>query len=568
MLGILLTLSIISIVLIFLYISLVNAERASEGKDLQITTKNIMEQVENLYNKQEYGILEILAKKYLERVPKHTGVRCYLAKTYYATNKTVAAIKECLKVLKLNRENDEIRLILANCYTKKNLSMEALKQYEILFKRGNKSVEVVKNMAELFNTVNQYTASIKLYNMLIPMTKNDSEIAEYKYILSQLNEKIGDYAAAFDAYKARIELMPTDIESRKKMTLLFLKISNHPMVISSLEELIVYPLPNEMQLWAYKLLVQMCRLTGEHNKALQYSQSLIDTPNCNVIEAKCTIADIYFALDNYDAAEEVLTSLINSSMEDVYNVISDLVMENSENIVVFSKLATTYENQGRYSEANDVYSGLLSVVPASDIRRIHHLMSNLYAHWGTDLIEKSDLSDVTEPFRLFSIAIQLDITNPYVHKQLAKANMLIKNYKEAISQLKIAMEYAQEADQTEYYLPLAECYHNINNAYEEKNTLTKLIKLQPTNSVAYWKLAQLCEAQHDVKGAKSMLEKTIELNDVMVEPKYRLALIYESEGLKEEAIQLYRQILKLTPNNNDVKNNLKTLLDFAYEIQE
>ena len=51
--------------------------------------------------------------------------------------------------------------------------------------------------------------------------------------------------------------------------------------------------------------------------------------------------------------------------------------------------------------------------------------------------------------------------------------MLIKNYKEAISQLKIAMEYAQEADQAEYYLPLAECYHNINNAYEEKNTLTK-----------------------------------------------------------------------------------------------
>ena len=158
--GLILIVAVIG--LFILYGALVSAENADQGKGLQVTTKNILEQVENLYNEKEYTILEILAKKYLERVPKHYGVRCYLCKCFYETNKITQAIYECLKILKKNKELDDIRLILAHCYRKKNLTIEALKQFEILYKRGNRTVEVLKNMAELFNDVNQYSPSIKL----------------------------------------------------------------------------------------------------------------------------------------------------------------------------------------------------------------------------------------------------------------------------------------------------------------------------------------------------------------------------------------------------------------------
>ena len=549
--GIILIVSVIG--LFVLYGALVSAENADQGKGLQVTTKNILEQVENLYNEKEYTILEILAKKYLERVPKHYGVRCYLCKCFYETNKITQAIYECLKILKKNKELDDIRLILAHCYRKKNLTIESLKQFEILYKRGIRTVEVLKNMAELFNDVNQYSASIKLYNMLVPMTKDNREISEYKLLLSQLNEKIGDYAAAFEAYKARIQLTPRDYDTRKRMIQLYVKVGNYPKVISYLEELLDLDIPSEMRLWGLELMVKTCRECGEQMKALTFTEKLIDCPGSNDLEAKCTLADIYSTLDNLEAAESVLT---------------DLSLQHEDNIEVLTRLATVYEKQNRFSEANDIYNGLLVVIPSTEVRRVHNLMSNLYARWGASMLNGSELSDVTESFKLFSMAIQFDVTNPYVHEQLAKANMMIKNYKEAISQLKIAMDYSEEVDYVKYYLPLADCYHNINNAFEEKKALTSLIKADPNNSVAHWKLAQLCEAQHDTKGAKNMLEKTIELDPNMIEPKYRLALLYESEGYKEGAINLYRQILRLDPGNKEVENNLKTLLSFTNDIQE
>ncbi len=551
--GIGLILIVTVVALFILYGVLASAENAEQGKGLQVTTKNILEQVENLYNEKEYTILEILAKKYLERVPRHYGVRCYLAKCFYDTNKITQAIYECLKILKKNKEMDDIRLILANCYRKKKLTIESLKQFEILYKRGNKTPEVIKNMAEMFNEVSQYSASIKLYNMLIPMTKDKREISEYKLILSQLNEKIGDYAAAFEAYKARLELTPRDYETRKKMIQLYLKVGNLPRVIATLEEMLDLEIPVEMRLWALELMVKTCRECGEHMKALTHTEKLIDCPGSNILEAKCTLADIYSTLDNLEAAESVLT---------------DLSLQFEGNLEVLTRLATVYEKQNRFSEANDIYNGLLVVIPSTEVRRVHNLMSNLYARWGASMLNGSELSDVTESFKLFSMAIQFDVTNPYVHEQLAKANMLIKNYKEAISQLKIAMDYSEEADYAKYYLPLADCYHNINNAFEEKKALTNLIKAEPNNSVAHWKLAQLCEAQHDTKGAKNMLEKTIELDPMMIEPKYRLALLYESEGYKDGAINLYRQILRIDPRNSDVESNLKTLLNFEQDIQD
>jgi len=552
-LGIGLILIVTIIGLFILYAVLVSAENAEQGKGLQVTTKNILEQVENLYNEKEYTILEILAKKYLERVPKHYGVRCYLAKCYYDTNKITQAIYECLKILKKNKEMDDIRLILANSYRKKKLTLESLKQFEILYKRGDRTIEVLKNMAELFNEVSQYSASIKLYNMLIPLTKDNREISEYKLILSRLNEKIGDYAAAFEAYKARLQLTPKDYDTRKKMIKLYVKVGNSPKVISSIEELLDLEVPAEMRLWALELIVKTCREIGEQMKALTYTEKLIDCPGSNVLEAKCVLSDIYSILDNLDAAESVLT---------------ELSLKHEDNVEVLTRLATVYEKQNRFAEANDIYNGLLVIIPSTEVRRVHNLMSNLYARWGSSMLNGSELVDVTESFKLFSMAIQFDVTNPYVHEQLAKANMLIKNFKEAISQLKIAMDYSQETDYIKYYLPLAECYHNINNAFEEKKALSSLIKADPTNSLAHWKLAQLCENQHDTKGAKNMLEKTIELDPMMIEPKYRLALLYEAEGYKDGAINLYRQILRLEPNNKEVENNLKTLLNFGQGYQD
>ena len=67
----------------------------SKGDELQLSTKNILEQVDILYSKQEYALVELLATKYLERVPGHTDVRRFLAKAYLEERKYNLAIKQC-----------------------------------------------------------------------------------------------------------------------------------------------------------------------------------------------------------------------------------------------------------------------------------------------------------------------------------------------------------------------------------------------------------------------------------------------------------------------------------------
>ena len=60
---------------------------SQKGDDLQLSTKNILDQVEVLYDKKEYALVQLLATKYLDRVPGHIEVRIYLAKAYYEDRK-------------------------------------------------------------------------------------------------------------------------------------------------------------------------------------------------------------------------------------------------------------------------------------------------------------------------------------------------------------------------------------------------------------------------------------------------------------------------------------------------
>ena len=92
-----------------------------KGNELQLTTKNILAQVEVLFDKGEYALVELLATKYLDRVPTHKDVRQYLAKAYYKDKKYNNAIKHCLIILKKDPNNLDTRKLLGDCYIKREM---------------------------------------------------------------------------------------------------------------------------------------------------------------------------------------------------------------------------------------------------------------------------------------------------------------------------------------------------------------------------------------------------------------------------------------------------------------
>ena len=196
---------IIALVAIYLLYAIImyQGNKNSTGGDLQLSTKNILDQVQVLFDKGEFALVQLLATKYLDRVPSHQEVRCYLAQAYYRDKKYNNSIKQCLIILKRDPNNINIRKLLGDCYIKKGLLSKAIKEYESIFDYRNKDKEVVRTLAELYRDTEQIYSSISVYNILSDLMDKNEDIAEVQSILAELNEEAHDYPAAFEAYKTR-----------------------------------------------------------------------------------------------------------------------------------------------------------------------------------------------------------------------------------------------------------------------------------------------------------------------------------------------------------------------------
>ena len=117
----------VSAIYILYSIILFQGNGSSKGDELQLSTKNILEQVEVLYDKKEYSLVQLLATKYLDRVPGHIDVRIYLAKAYFEDRKYNKAMKQCSIILKKRPNSIETRQVLGDCYIKKQMIQKAIK---------------------------------------------------------------------------------------------------------------------------------------------------------------------------------------------------------------------------------------------------------------------------------------------------------------------------------------------------------------------------------------------------------------------------------------------------------
>ena len=111
---------------IYALYSIILFQGISKGDELQLSTKNILEQVEILYSKGEYVLVELLASKYLDRVPGHIDVRKFLAKAFYEDKKYNQSIKQCDYILDKRPNDLDTHHVLGKCYIKKRFYNKAI----------------------------------------------------------------------------------------------------------------------------------------------------------------------------------------------------------------------------------------------------------------------------------------------------------------------------------------------------------------------------------------------------------------------------------------------------------
>lgn len=539
---IIITAFVIAIAAIYVLYSIILFQGSSKkGDELQLSTKNILDQVEVLFDKKEYSLVQLLATKYLDRVPSHIDVRVYLAKAYYEDRKYNQAIKQCSIILKKKSGNLETRKVLGDCYIKKQAYSKAIKEYEYLFEYSKNDKAVVRTLAQLYRDTDQLYSAIGVYEVLSDLLDLDEDIADVQSILAELNEEIHDYPAAFEAYKRRLGIYPNDVETNKKLTELYIKIKNYPVAIETLLYMLTFVTDAKTLLWVYETLVTLYVEQEDYDKAIEYSEKLIDMPGSNEFKARNNIAEFNIKLNRLSEGVAIL---------------EDLVMMTQNGFDVTLELADAYIQQKEYQKALEKYTLLLDKATQREAKTVNLLMCTLYIKWAVDMAEQEKYD---ESYEFLKNATQYNAINPEIYYNVANNNYKQKNFTSCVEAVNKALEYDKQNEyKAKYLLLLSEAHHQLGNFFEEKKALTDLLKFDEKNPSGLYRVGLMYAAQHDFKNAEDAFKKAILYNPELIQAKYNLALLYENNN-RDKAKELYMEVLEQDPTFEEAKNALADL---------
>ena len=513
----------------------------SKGDELQLSTKNILDQVEVLFEKKEYALVQLLATKYLDRVPGHIEVRIYLARSYYEDRKYNQAVKQCSIILKKKSNSVETRQILGDCYLKKQLYTKAVKEYEFVFEHKKNDKNVVRTLAELYKQTDQLYSAISAYEILSDLMELDEDVADVQSILAELNEEVHDYPAAFEAYKTRLGIYPNDVNTNRKLTELYIKIKNYPVAIETLQYMLTFVTEAKVLLWVYDTLVTLYVETEDYEKAIEYSEKLLDIQGSDKFKVRNNIAAFNIKLNR---------------MGEGIAILEDLAMMSQNGFDVTLELADAYIQTREYSKAMEKYMLLLDKATPKEAKTINLLMCEMYIRWAVDMAEQDKLD---ESFEYLKNATQYNALNSEIYYNVAKNYYKQKNYTGCVEASNQAIEYdKQNTYKAKYLLLLSEAHHQLGNFFEEKKALTDLLKFDEKDPQGLYRVGLMYAAQHDFKNAEEAFKKAIVYNPELIPAKYNLALLYENNN-REKAKSLYMEILEQDPAYEDAKNALADL---------
>lgn len=535
-----LTIFITTGLIYILYIIMLGSKKNNEEEEeLQITSQELVEQLNILRKQKKYTIVETLAKKYLEKKPKDTSVRAVLAKVYHDTGKIYEAIEHAKIIIKIRNDNYKIMIFLANCYIDIGKPMKAINIFQEVLEKDSDNAVAIKGLAEVYFNNNQKKSAIKMYQRLENFVDSNQEKAKNKLTIAKIHIEFGEYDLAIKEYEQVLQLYPDDINVKKVLIELYNRVKNYDAAISLSSELMEAFSDNEIGLWAITTLMETYKTIKDYEKAMEYANLIKIHPLANNVQSDENIA---------------LILLDDGKIEESIELFKMLIADDSENISLKKELAKAYEINKDFKSAIDIYKKILDEADVKEINQLHFELSNLYSHWAIYDFSQNNTEDC---FKHFTTAIQYFDQNPDIYYNLGQINCIIKNFNEAIVQYKKAIELNPQ--NYEYYYAISEAFKEIDSIYEQKKYLLDSLQYNPENDKAHYKLSIIYDIQNDPTNAMLHINKALELNPNYIEAKHTLAIMYEHTGDKEGAASVYEDILTIEPGNEIALSNLKML---------
>lgn len=535
-----LTIFVVTGSIYFLYKVMLNSEKGCNDSDLQISSEDILAQLNILYRQKRHNIVESLAKNYLEKKGGDDGVRTILTKSLYDSGRVYEAMDQAKVIIRHRPNNFDMQIFMANCYLEIEKPMKAIEIYQHILEKDYGNVVAIKDLAKAYLKTNQKKAAMEMYKRLEEFLESNHEKAKNKAIVAEIHLEYREIDLAINEYEQILEIYPEDIKIKKRLIELYkLMPDYYDSLVELANEMVADYAEDESGLWALNMLMEFYKTLQDYEKALNYADLIKNHHLSNKNKVDEDIAKIMFDEGRFD---------------DSIAMLEELATKEPQNIGIKKELAKAYEAKEDFESAIDIYKKILDIANARDIEKIHFEISNIYSNWAMHSFSQNENDDC---FKHFITALKYNNQNPDVYYRLGNVNKMIKNFNESISQYKRAIEI--DPKNPDYYAAIAESYEGVDSIYEQKKALIECLKYNPDDAKINYKLGIIYNIQNDQATSMLHIKKAIELDDTFIEAKRKLALMFEHIGDTESAIELYEDILKLDPENKDILNNLEML---------
>jgi protein O-mannosyl-transferase len=166
---------------------------------------------------------------------------------------------------------------------------------------------------------------------------------------------------------------------------------------------------------------------------------------------------------------------------------------------------------------------------------------------------------IARSMEIFNRAIALNPDYPYAHYYVGIAQYRSAHIAEAIQSLSRVTALAPSLVMAYYWLGIA--YFHSGNYAEARKAFETLLEKNTESHIAHYHAAVICMFQRDYQAAQGHLTSLMKLGSRDPQVYLRLGNCYFHLHKVSEAMDAYRQGLKLNPDNAPLKEALAELMD-------
>ncbi len=449
------------------------------------------------------------------------------AKIYIRNGATERALELYEKILKFTPFNINLKVKIAELYLKIGLKNEAIKEYLVVasdyLEKGehekaqefylkvigfdSQNISALIGLSKVAEETNDIKQAYKYLNEAKSFAPDDTNVL---FNSSKLAIKTNDIEGAKQALAKLIEIDPSNNRNKNLLGSIYLK---EGLVEKAWEE--IYPYVDEVL------------HTERWNEALELLNKFKEFDS---LEVKRRLIAIYKGKGNKDAAMNELRALVS-----------------------------IYDSKGLFQDSLQTYKELLELNPSD--KAVQNRIKELEKSLGVELFAPSEVTFEEKP--VDEILSEVDV---YVrHKKLDEAIGLLEKLKgrepdniEIHTRLKdFYINTGDKEKAVEECLSAAELYEKKGNLEAKNNIIAEATHLNPDDP----RLAVVSMPSVEAEEAEAPPEEgvipSVEKVAESFEEKLAEADFYAQQGLKDEAIKLYEELLETSPDNKEIMKKLQ-----------